>query len=137
MSLEEDNIRLVKHLCDVVNARDYDTMDELFDASFVDNNPAWTVADLDELKKIIAAAHSALDQYITQDDIFAVDDRVVVLLTFRGKHIGTFLGIAATNRPVSWTSIEVYRIKNSKIVERWVQADTAGIMRQLGVQLPS
>lgn len=137
MSLEQDNIRLVKHLCDVVNARDYDAMDELFDACFVDNNPAWTVADLDELKKIIAAAHSALDQYITQDDIFAVDDRVVVLLTFRGKHIGTFLGITATNRPVSWTSVEVFRIKNSKIVERWVQADTAGLMRQLGVQLPS
>ena len=137
VSIEQENIRLVKHLCDVVNARNYDAMDELFNASFVDKNPAWSVANLAELKKIIAAAHQALDQQITQDDIFAANDRVVVLLTFHGKHSGTFLGIPATNKAVSWTSIEIYRIENSKIVERWVQADTTGLMKQLGVKIPS
>lgn len=137
MLLEDNNIRLVKHLCDVVNNRDYTRMDELFDSSFIDTNPAWSVASVDELKKIIASAHEALDMEITQDNVFAVDDKVVVLLTFRGEHIGKFLGISPTKKTVSWTCIEIYRIENSKIMERWVQADTAGLMRQLGVNLPS
>ena len=136
MFFEEDNICLVKHLCDVVNNRDYTRMDELFDSSFIDTNPAWSVASVDELKKTIAAAHEALDMEITQDNVFAVDDKVVVLLTFRGKHIGQFFGISPTRKTVIWTCIEIYRIENSKIMERWVQADTAGLMRQLGVNLP-
>lgn len=132
-----EEVCLVKHLCDVVNNRDYTRVDGLFDSSFIDRNPAWSVANVDELKKIIAASHEALDMEITQDNIFAVDDKVVVLLTFRGKHIDPFLGISPTKKTVSWTCIEIYRIENSKIMERWVQADTAGLMRQLGVNLPS
>ncbi|MEJ6479808.1 ester cyclase [Nostoc punctiforme UO1] len=136
-TIEQENIRLVEHLCDVVNRRNYDEMDKFFAASFVDRNPAWTVTNLEELKKIISAAHQALDQQIIQDEIFSAKNRVVVLLTFHGKHIGTFLGIPATNKLVSWTSIEIYRIEDGKIVERWVQADTLGLMRQFGLQLPS
>ncbi|MDJ0632309.1 MAG: ester cyclase [Xenococcaceae cyanobacterium MO_188.B29] len=138
MSSEKENILVVKRLCDIVNNRDYDAMDNLFADSFIDRNPAWIVDNLDELKNIIREAHQALDQDITQDDVFASGDRVVVLITFKGKHIGSFLGISPTNKPVSWTSIEIYRFnENGKIVERWVQADTAGLMRQLGVEIPS
>jgi predicted ester cyclase len=136
MSIEQENILVVQQLCEIVNNRDYDAIGTLFSSAFVDRNPAWSVANVNELKQIIASAHDALDQYITQDDIFAVDDRVVVLISFRGKHIGTFLGMPPTDRPVEWTSIEIYRFENGKIVERWVQADTAGLMRQLGVKIP-
>jgi hypothetical protein len=137
MSMKQENIFIVQQLCKIVNNRDYDAMNVLFSPAFVDRNPAWSVANVDELKQIIAAAHDALDQYITQDDVFAVDDRVVVLISFHGKHIGTFLGIPPTYQPVNWTSIEIYRFENGKIVERWVQADTAGLMRQLGVKIPA
>jgi hypothetical protein len=92
MSIEQENILVVQQLCEIVNNRDYDAIGTLFSSAFVDRNPAWSVANVNELKQIIASAHDALDQYITQDDIFAVDDRVVVLISFRGKHIGTFLG---------------------------------------------
>ena len=138
MQSHEDNIRLIRHLNDVVNSHNYDGMDDLFSPSFVDRNPAWSVSSLDELKKIIAAAHNALDMQSIQDEVYAADgNRVVIHLTFNGKHIGTFLGISPTNKLVKWTSIEIYRIENNKILERWVQADTTGLMRQLGVKLPT
>lgn len=138
MPLDEDNIRLIHHLNDVVNSHNYDGMDDLFSPSFIDRNPAWSVSSLDELKKIIAAAHHTLDMQSIQDEVYAADgNRVVIHLTFHGKHIGTFLGMSPTNKLVKWTSIEIYRIENNKIVERWVQADTTGLMRQLGVKLPT
>ena len=137
LSSDADNIRLIRHLNDVVNSRKYDEMDSLFADSFVDRNPAWSVKDLNELKQIIATAHKALDMYSTQDQIYAAQgSKVVIHITFTGRHIGTFLGMPPTEKPVTWTSIEVYRIENSKIAERWVQADTAGLMRQLGASLP-
>lgn len=138
MSLEQKNVSSVKRLCQVVNDRDYDKMNELFDTSFVDRNPAWIVTDIDELKKIISAAHEGLDMHITQDEVIATDDRVVARITFDGKHIGNFMGIPPTNKTVSWTSIELFKMnENGKVAERWVQADIAGLMRQLGVELPS
>jgi steroid delta-isomerase-like uncharacterized protein len=137
LSSDADNIQIVRRLGAAVNSRKYDEMDELFADSFVDRNPAWSVKDLDELKKIIAAAHQGLDMYVTQDQVFAADGgKVVAIITFTGRHVGTFMGLPATGKPVTWTSIEVIRLANNKIVERWVQADTTSLMRQLGVQLP-
>ena len=53
-------------------------------------------------------------------------------ITFTGRHVKPIFGIEPTGRPVSWTSIEVYRVENNLVAERWVQADTAGLMRQIG-----
>lgn len=137
LSPDVDNVALITRLNDVVNGRNYDEMDELFAESFVDQNPAWSVTDLDELKGIIRAAHEALDFTSHHDLIYAADGgKVVIHITFTGRHVGEFLGQAPTGKRVEWTSIEVYRIENGRIVERWVQADTTGLMRQLGAVLP-
>ena len=137
LSDDEENMRVIRRLDDVVNSRKYDDMDELFAPRFIDNNPAWSVQSLDELKQIIAAAHQALDMRSHQDEVYAATgNRVVIHLTFRGRHVGPFLGAEPTGRPVTWTSIEIYRMEDRKIAERWVQADTTGLMRQLGAPLP-
>jgi predicted ester cyclase len=137
LSSDTENVQIVRSLVDIVNGRQYDAMDPLFAETFVDRNPAWNVAGLEPLKQIIAAAHQGLDMLVSQDQVYAAEgNKVVVHITFHGRHVGTFLGIPPTGKAVSWTSIEVYHIENNKIIERWVQADTAGLMRQLGVQLP-
>jgi predicted ester cyclase len=137
LSSDAKNVQIVRSLVDIVNGRKYGEMDELFAETFVDRNPAWNVAGLEPLKQIIAAAHQGLDMVVSQDQVYAAEgNKVVVHITFHGRHVGIFLGIPPTGKAVSWTSIEVYHIENNKIIERWVQADTAGLMRQLGVQLP-
>ncbi len=137
LSSDAENVQLIRHLNDVVNARQYDDMDELFAPSFTDRNPAWSVQNLTELKEIIRTAHEALDFTSHHDLIYPAEGgKVVVHITFTGRHIKLFFGRQPTGTRVQWTSIEVYRIENLKIVERWVQADTTGLMRQLGVRLP-
>lgn len=134
---DAENIALARRVSEVVNARDYDAMDELFDPSFVDHNPAWNVRSLDELKGVIRAAVDALDFTANLDDLYAADGgRVIMHITFTGRHVGPFLGRMPTGRDVEWTSTEVYRMAGGKVVERWTQADTAGLMRRLGIPLP-
>jgi predicted ester cyclase len=95
------------------------------------------VNSLEELKGIIRAAHGALDFTANLDALYAAGpDRVNMHITFTGRHVKPFFGIEATGKEVTWTSLEVYRMANNKVVERWVQADTAGLMVQLGVPLP-
>ncbi|MEU5385064.1 ester cyclase [Kitasatospora cineracea] len=132
-----ENTAVVQRVSDAVNAHRYDDLDELFGPEFRDNNPAWSVTSLEELKGIIIGAHRALDFHAHLDALYPADpDKVIMHITFTGRHVGPFFGIEPTGKEVSWTSLEVYRLEHGKVVERWVQADTAGLMAQLGVELP-
>ncbi|GAA0433776.1 hypothetical protein Aca07nite_01540 [Actinoplanes capillaceus] len=136
-TLDQENVALVRRVTDAVNARRYDDMDELFAPNFVDHNPAWNVDSLQALKGLLAVAQEALDFRAGLDALYAADGgRVIMQITFTGRHVAPIFGIHPTGLPVSWTSIEVYRLENHKIVERWVQADTTGLMRQVGVLMP-
>ena len=65
------------------------------------------------------------------EDIFGVDDRVAVRLSFQGTHSGEFQGIPATGRTVKYTSIEIYRISGGLIAEEWICSDMASLMQQI------
>ncbi|MFB7597512.1 ester cyclase [Streptomyces sp. NPDC056160] len=137
VSTDAANLATVQAVSDAVNERRYDDLDALFGPTFRDNNPAWDVSSLDELKVVIKAAHDALDFTVRLDALYpASPDKVIMHITFHGKHIAPFFGQEPDGREVSWTSLEVYRLEDAKVVERWVQADTAGLMRQLDVELP-
>jgi predicted ester cyclase len=137
LSPDADNVQLVRRLNDAVNEHRYDDFDALFAPGFVDHNPAWDVADLDQLKGIIQAAHDALDFHVEIVDLYPAEGgKVVFHIVFHGRHVGPFFGVEPTGKPVTWTSTEVYRMENNLIVERWTQADTTGLMRQIGVPLP-
>ncbi|MBO3742742.1 ester cyclase [Actinoplanes flavus] len=136
-TIDQENVALVRRVTDAVNARRYDDMDELFAPNFVDHNPAWHVDSLQALKRLLAGAQAALDFRAGLDALYPADGgRVIMQITFTGRHIAPIFNIAPTGLPITWTSIEVYRIENGKIIERWVQADTTGLMRQVGVLLP-
>lgn len=137
LSSDVSNVAVVQKVSDAVNERRYADLDELFGPTFNDNNPAWSVQSLDELKVVIKAAHDGLDFTVHLDALYAASpDKVIMHITFHGRHIAPFMGQEPTGKEVSWTSLEVYRLEDGKVVERWVQADTAGLMRQLGVELP-
>jgi len=43
------------------------------------------------------------------------------------------MGIAPTNKRVTLTGITIIRIAGGKLVERWSQSDSLGLLGQLGV----
>lgn len=68
--------------------------------------------------------------HFTEEGLFADEDIVVLRWTFRGTHSGEFNGIPATGRPVTATGVDIYRIADGKIAERWAYED-GSLMRQL------
>ena len=48
-----------------------------------------------------------------------------------GTHRGTFLGVAATGRPVDTVELALYRIEDDRIAEVWVAADNQRVLEQL------
>ncbi len=120
---------------DVWGRGDEAALEELLAPDFVDHGalPGQT-PDREGHKQILAAFRSAFpDLSVTTDDIIAEGDKVVSRWTARGTHEGELMGIAPTGKEVTITGIDVLRIAEGKVVERWAEYDALGMMQQLGV----
>lgn len=52
-------------------------------------------------------------------------------MTFRGTHLGEFMGVAATGKKVEFATISMNRYSGGKSVENWGMHDLHGLLRQL------
>lgn len=74
------------------------------------------------------------DKHITINDSMAEHDKVMVKLTCFGTHKGDFMGMPATNNPIAYEEVLIFRMKDGKIVEHWAVADAMALLQQLGVK---
>lgn len=93
---------------------------------------------LDGLKNVLRGLRAAFPDmhWIIQEQI-SEGDRVLSRFEWAGTHRGTFLGVPATERPVTVWGMVVDRLEGGKIKDTRIIMDTLGLMMQLGVvQLP-
>jgi steroid delta-isomerase-like uncharacterized protein len=113
---------------------DQAVLEELLDPDFVDHD-ALPGQDpgREGHKQILAAFHSAFpDLNVTTEDIVNEGEKVVSRWTARGTHNGELLGIAPTGNGVTIKGIDVLRVAEGRIVERWSQFNSLEMMQQLG-----
>jgi steroid delta-isomerase-like uncharacterized protein len=135
MSIEEHKT-LVHRAVDAFNQGDWDAIDRLFAPDYVDHDRSR--ADLPSgpagVKQAWAGFRAAFpDLHTTIDDLVAEGDKVAVRGSIRGTHQGELMGIPPTGRPVTVTLIDVNRVEDGQLVERWAEADMLGMLQQLGV----
>ena len=64
----------------------------------------------------------------------AEGDKVASRLTVTGTQRGPLpQGIPATGKPVAVALMDMVRVANGKVVERWGVIDNLGLLQQLGV----
>ena len=61
----------------------------------------------------------------------AEGDVVATHKVFRGTHLGTFLGVAATGRQVEFDVMEFLVLREGKITEHWGMPRIPVLMRQI------
>jgi len=70
---------------------------------------------------------------VNAEEGWSVDGYVVLLGTFKGKHIGPWGPLKATNKPFTSHFIDIARINKSDLVERvWTYANNYEVLRDLG-----
>lgn len=85
------------------------------------------------MKAFIARVRAMLpDVRATVHDIFAVADRVAVRLTLTGTYHGEVIGVTYQGAPITLSEMQIYRLANAKIAERWFIADWRSVWQQLG-----
>jgi predicted ester cyclase len=67
------------------------------------------------------------------EDIIAEGNKVVTRVTGKGTHAGTWMQIEPTGSVIQMKGINIDRVSNGRIVEHWGEADTVGMLVQMGV----
>lgn len=111
---------------------------DLYDPQCVFHNiPPGSDSDLEAAKQFYAGLWAAFpDGQLALEDVIAEGSRVTCRFAFRGTHRADFMGIAPTDKQVTLTGITILRFARGKCAERWTEANTMGLMQQLGA-IPS
>ena len=131
----EENIAIVhRYLDEVVNTGNLDAARNLFTADHVAHYAGFpALHGHEDWKQLTSVSYNGFpDTHTTFEDEVAVGDKVIVRYTVRATHKGDFMNIPATNKPVKYSGIAIFRIANGKIAEQWQEADTIGLMQQIG-----
>ena len=108
-------------------------LEELYAPDYVYHMGGFGDMDLAAWKQMALAWLTAFpDSHTTLEDLIAEGDKVVARCTMRATHRGEFMGIPPTGKQVSFTGIEIDRIKDGKFVESWFNEDDLGLLQQLG-----
>ena len=125
-----------QRFADAVNRRDLDALDQIFDPDLINHDadpgePRGAYHFKQVFRNFIAACP---DLQVTIEDSITKDDKLVVRWTDTGTHTGApLLGVPATGKQIILTGIEILRIRDGKIVERWAENDMRYLMETLGL----
>jgi predicted ester cyclase len=73
------------------------------------------------------------DWRMAVDEMIAEGDQVMARWTFHGKQVGEYAGLPPTNKEVSYSGINIFRVESGKIAEVWDISDRLWLWQQLGV----
>ncbi|MCJ7581410.1 MAG: ester cyclase [Candidatus Aminicenantes bacterium] len=94
------------------------------------------ISGLETIKLNYAQFHKAYpDMKHTGAFQVAEGDLVASRATWRGTHKGNWMGVEPTDKVITFTLIEVFQVKDGKIMEAWIEFDYLGWLQQLGMEL--
>jgi len=131
----ETNKEIVREFVDRVFVNlESGAVEELVSEDFVSH--AWRTSPGQNAKESLVEATTRMsaalsDIKFTIDDLIAEDDKVVARLTAGARQTGEFMGMPATGRSYEIGEIHIFRLRDGKIVEHWLEMDAMGLMTQL------
>lgn len=123
---------------EVLNQGEIDAAGQFFWKDMVEQAPLpGQGPGLEGLKDVLRGLRTAFpDMHWEIQEQISEGAKVLTRFEWTGTHGGTFLGIPATERPVTVWGMVVDRLEGGKIKETRIIMDTLGLMMQLGVVPP-
>jgi steroid delta-isomerase-like uncharacterized protein len=118
-----------------LNARDFSSYVAPLDETFTGESGAVPggVRGPDSVTQQLLMMISAFpDLHIEVEQVIASGDHVVSCVKLTGTHKGTYAGIPATNKTVSWGVCTVSEVRNGKTIKSRLYGDNGSLLRQIG-----
>lgn len=138
MSLEANKLLVRRFFTEVLDARQSDLVYDLFSADCRVRYPhqAEPRVGAEVVATSLAVARARQSSIVTHIELLVAEGDLVAA---RVRHNVVFNSdipsrngtLKAAGRSVSWLAHVIFRIRDGRIVEQWVQRDEAGILEQL------
>lgn len=76
------------------------------------------------------------DFHNTIEEMIVEGDRVAARLSYRGTHLGPLLGVQPTKRPIAYSGVAIFHLREQQIVSGWVLGDAVSLWHQIGIVPP-
>lgn len=136
MTIIEENKAFVRAFIDALFSKgDLGAVDDYLAEDFVNHDPPFGVsADREGMRGAGAMFREAFPDWHSDVHLLVGEDDIVVeLFTASGTHRGEIMGVAPTGHTITLPGINIFRIQDGRIVERWGRLDDLGFLRQLGL----
>jgi predicted ester cyclase len=121
-----------KYANSVWNGKEISIIDQLIHQDVVIHSPLGAFHGINAMKEVVQAWLKAFpDLRVGNDIIIEEDDLVSIQWRANGTHNGEFKWRKPTGKPVSYSGLTVYRIKQGKIVEYWAYLDIQHLLSQI------
>ncbi|MEP7290303.1 MAG: ester cyclase, partial [Chloroflexota bacterium] len=133
------NREVIHRFYSAVNTKQREVFYEIVHPNFVNHGGASgdTVGPTALIDSFNPFYEAMSDWHVSEDYVVAQGDRVASRGTNTGTHTGSFMGFPPTGKKLSWTGIIIYRLdEDGKVIERWQDFDTLGMLTQMGIIPP-
>jgi steroid delta-isomerase-like uncharacterized protein len=113
---------------------DLDAIDVLHASDFIDRSPAGRNSDNTAYKAGVSELFASFPDFYAHTDDLVPDPtagKIAIRWSATGTHVKDFFGIPATGKRIRFSGIEILRIENNRIAERWGEWDGIAIWEQL------
>ena len=139
MSIESNKTVVRRYFEEAVDKRNLDVLDEIVTTDCVIHRPEASepIRGLEAFKQALKKILQVYSEFTTTiHDLIAEEDRVACRLSHRAVNRGEWTSRigrhAVAGRIVSWPAIAIFRIRDGKITEEWVNRDELGMLIELG-----
>jgi steroid delta-isomerase-like uncharacterized protein len=136
MTDTDANKKLVTTFIDrLFSEGDLTAVEECLSEDFVNHDPPFGAsADREGMRAAGSTFRGAFPDWRSEVHLLiAEDDLVAEVFTATGTHRGEVMGVAPTGQQISLQGINVFRIDDGRITERWGRLDDLGFLQQLGL----
>ncbi|HEY6450788.1 MAG TPA: ester cyclase [Candidatus Cybelea sp.] len=135
--MSENNKAVVRRLLDELWSKgNLSVADECYAAAYTHHDPStpdFGPGAEGEKKRATLYRTAFPDLRFKIEDLIAEGETVAVRWSSSGTNKGNLGGIAPTGKRVTITGVSVVRFADGKIVEGWINWDTYGMLKELGL----
>ena len=128
MSTEQNKAVVRRFIEQTLNNMDNDLVDELFAPDYVNHLVPGGREGFKQFFTMMRSAFPDVKTHSSIEHLIAEGDHVVARITFHFTNAG---------KEATGSDLSEYRLANGKIVEDWPPSDSAALLQQVGVTLPS
>ncbi len=132
---EEQNKRtVVRFYEEVANEGRLELLDEIAWHDHVEHNPFPQQGQgSDGLKQRISMVRAAFNPRFTIEHLIAEGDKVAVMWSNQGKHVGEWFGFAPTGKSLITHGVDIHLLRDGRLAEHWDVVDLVPFLSQVGV----